>query len=29
MPSMVCLNEEDLKTRGAVKIGTGTYIDCP
>ena len=29
MPSMVCLSEEDLKTRGAVKIGTGTYIDCP
>ena len=29
MPSMVCLEEEDLKKRGAVKIGTGKYIDCP
>ena len=29
IPSMVCLGEEDLKTRGAVKIGTGKYIDCP
>tara|TARA_B100000131_G_scaffold26798_1_gene25502 strand:- start:320 stop:3367 length:3048 start_codon:yes stop_codon:yes gene_type:complete len=29
IPSMVCLGEQDLKTRGAVKIGTGTYIDCP
>ena len=29
VPSMVCLDEEDLKTRGAVKMGTGKYIDCP
>ena len=29
IPSMVCLGEQDLKTRGAVKIGTGKYIDCP
>ena len=29
MPSMVCLGEEDLKNQGAVKIGTGKYIDCP
>ena len=29
MPSMVCLEEQDLKKRGAVKIGTGKYIDCP
>ena len=29
LPSMVCLEEEDLANRGAVKIGTGKYIDCP
>ena len=29
LPSMVCLEEEDLASRGAVKIGTGKYIDCP
>ena len=29
IPSMVCLDEDDLQSRGAVKIGTGRYIDCP
>lgn len=29
IPNMVCLDPDDLATRGAVKIGTGKYIDCP
>lgn len=29
LPNMVCLEPEDLNTRGLVKIGTGKYIDCP
>ena len=29
LPNMVCLDPEALTTRGAVKIGTGKYIDCP
>ncbi len=29
LASMVCLGPDDLATRGAVKIGTGKYIDCP
>ena len=29
LPNMVCLDPDALATRGAVKIGTGKYIDCP
>lgn len=29
LPSLVCLDTKDLTTRGATKIGTGKYIDCP
>lgn len=29
LPSLVCLPQEDLERKGYVKIGTGTYIDCP
>ncbi len=29
LPNMICLDPEDLAVRGAVKIGTGKYIDCP
>ena len=29
LPSLVCLDTQDLSTRGATKIGTGRYVDCP
>ena len=29
LPNMICLSSEDLNSRGLVKIGTGSYIDCP
>ena len=29
LPSLVCLDTQELSTRGATKIGTGKYIDCP
>lgn len=29
LPNMICLDPDDLATRGSVKIGTGKYIDCP
>ena len=29
LPNLVCLSDEDLSSRGLVKIGTGKYIDCP
>ena len=29
LPNMVCLDPDTLAVRGAVKIGTGKYIDCP
>ena len=29
LPSLACLDTKDLTTRGATKIGTGIYIDCP
>ena len=29
LPSLACLDTTDLTTRGATKIGTGKYIDCP
>ena len=29
LPSLVCLDEQDLATIGSTKIGTGRYIDCP
>ena len=29
LPNMICLDPDDLAVRGAVKIGTGKYIDCP
>lgn len=29
LPALVCLDTKDLTTRGATKIGTGKYIDCP
>lgn len=29
IPSLVCLEGDDLERRGYVKIGTGRYIDCP
>jgi len=29
LPSLVCLPQEELEQQGYVKIGTGSYIDCP
>ena len=29
LPSLVCLDEQQLTTIGSTKIGTGRYIDCP
>ena len=29
IPSLVCLDGDELERRGYVKIGTGRYIDCP
>jgi len=29
LPSLVCLPPIELETKGYVKIGTGSYIDCP
>lgn len=29
IPSLACLDSEELVTVGSVKIGTGRYIDCP
>ena len=29
LPSLVCLPPLELETKGYVKIGTGSYIDCP
>ena len=29
LPSLVCLPPKQLQERGYVKIGTGSYIDCP
>jgi hypothetical protein len=29
LPSLVCLPPTELEAKGYVKIGTGTYIDCP
>jgi hypothetical protein len=29
LPSLVCLPQEELERKGYVKIGTGSYIDCP
>jgi hypothetical protein len=29
LPSLVCLDEQNLATIGSTKIGTGRYIDCP
>lgn len=29
LPSLVCLDTQDLSTVGATKIGTGRYVDCP
>jgi hypothetical protein len=29
IPSLVCLDTEELEAVGSTKIGTGTYIDCP
>jgi len=29
LPNLVCLDPDDLASRGSVKIGTGKYIDCP
>lgn len=29
LPSLVCLDEQQLSTIGSTKIGTGRYIDCP
>ena len=29
LPSMVCLDSNELERRGYAKIGTGSYIDCP
>lgn len=29
VPNMVCLDSAELEVRGAIKIGTGKYIDCP
>ena len=29
LPNMICLDPDDLATRGSVKIGTGKYIGCP
>ena len=29
LPSLVCLDSQDLSTVGATKIGTGRYVDCP
>ena len=29
IPSLVCLDTEELTTIGSTKIGTGRYVDCP
>ena len=29
LPSLVCLDEQNLTKVGSTKIGTGKYIDCP
>jgi hypothetical protein len=29
LPSLVCLDEQNLATIGSTKIGTGRYVDCP
>ena len=29
LPSLVCLDTQELSTRGSTKIGTGRYVDCP
>ena len=29
IPSLVCLDTEELEVVGSTKIGTGKYIDCP
>ncbi len=29
LPSLICLPQEELERKGYVKIGTGSYIDCP
>ena len=29
LPSLVCLDTQELEVAGSTKIGTGSYIDCP
>jgi len=29
LPSLVCLDTQELEVVGSTKIGTGSYIDCP